>query len=129
MAPNGCYYAPYPSSQLVCSIGGNIAENSGGAHCLKYGFTVHHVLGVEATLPNGELVHSAARRSMPPGLDLLRRARRLRRHARGGDEGDAPNSSRPEAVLTLLAGFESIEAAGGAVRQSSPRALFRRRSK
>ena len=48
VAPFGYYYAPDPSSQLICSIGGNVAENSGGAHCLKYGFTVHHVLGVEA---------------------------------------------------------------------------------
>ena len=48
VAPSGYYYAPDPSSQLICSIGGNVAENSGGAHCLKYGFTVHHVLGVEA---------------------------------------------------------------------------------
>ena len=51
VAPYGYYYAPDPSSQQVCSIGGNVAENSGGAHCLKYGFTVHHVLGVEAVLP------------------------------------------------------------------------------
>ena len=55
-APFGGHYAPDPSSQLVCSIGGNIAENSGGAHCLKYGFTVHHVLGVEAVLPNGDSI-------------------------------------------------------------------------
>ena len=48
VAAAGCYYAPDPSSQVVCSIGGNVAENSGGAHCLKYGFTVHHVLGAEA---------------------------------------------------------------------------------
>src|ERR1043166_7487737 len=56
VAPSGCYYAPDPSSQIVCSIGGNIAENSGGAHCLKYGFTVHHVLGAEVVLPDGELL-------------------------------------------------------------------------
>ena len=56
VSPFGYYYAPDPSSQQVCSIGGNIAENSGGAHCLKYGFTVHHVLAVEAVLPDGELV-------------------------------------------------------------------------
>ena len=56
VAPAGYYYAPDPSSQLICSIGGNVAENSGGAHCLKYGFTVHHVLGVEAVLPDGEMV-------------------------------------------------------------------------
>ena len=71
VAPFGCYYAPDPSSQIVCSIGGNIAENSGGAHCLKYGFTVHHVLGVEAVLPNGELVHIGGAALDAPGLDLL----------------------------------------------------------
>ena len=67
VAPYGYYYAPDPSSQQVCSIGGNVAENSGGAHCLKYGFTVHHVLAVEAVLPNGELrARSAARCPMRP---------------------------------------------------------------
>ena len=60
VAPFGYYYAPDPSSQQVCSIGGNVAENSGGAHCLKYGFTVHHVLEVEAVLPDGELVRIGA---------------------------------------------------------------------
>src|SRR5438309_1740689 len=54
---HGFYYAPDPSSQQICSIGGNVAENSGGAHCLKYGFTVHHVVGLELVLPNGEMVH------------------------------------------------------------------------
>ena len=67
MAPLGYYYAPDPSSQQVCSIGGNVAENSGGAHCLKYGFTVHHVLEVEAVMPDGELVRI--------GSSLARRAR------------------------------------------------------
>src|SRR3954462_323675 len=71
VAPFDCYYAPDPSSQVVCSIGGNIAENSGGAHCLKYGFTVHHVLGVEAVLPNGELVHIGGPLVDTPGPDLL----------------------------------------------------------
>ena len=52
----GFYYAPDPSSQQVCTIGGNVAENSGGAHCLKYGFTVNHVLAAEIVLPDGELV-------------------------------------------------------------------------
>jgi glycolate oxidase len=55
VAPFGYYYAPDPSSQQVCSIGGNVAENSGGAHCLKYGFTVHHVLEVETVMPDGQL--------------------------------------------------------------------------
>jgi glycolate oxidase len=51
VAPDGFYYAPDPSSQQVCSIGGNVAENSGGAHCLKYGFTTNHVTGLEVVLP------------------------------------------------------------------------------
>ena len=54
--PHGYYYAPDPSSQQVCSIGGNVAENSGGAHCLKYGFTTNHVLGAEFVTPQGEVV-------------------------------------------------------------------------
>ena len=57
VAPHGYFYAPDPSSQSVCTIGGNVAENSGGAHCLKYGFTTTHVLGMEVVLPTGELVH------------------------------------------------------------------------
>src|SRR5262249_35554635 len=70
VAPFDCYYAPDPSSQVVCSIGGNIAENSGGAHCLKYGFTVHHVLGVEAVLPDGSLVQLGGTTLDAPGFDL-----------------------------------------------------------
>ena len=77
VAPFGCYYAPDPSSQQVCSIGGNIAENSGGAHCLKYGFTVHHVLGVEAVLPNGDLIHVGGATLDRAGPRSARRARRL----------------------------------------------------
>ena len=110
----GCYYAPDPSSQIVCSIGGNIAENSGGAHCLKYGFTVHHVLGVDAVLPDGELVHLGGMLDAP-GLDLL--------PVIVGSEGTLAVVTkatlrllrRPEAVLTLLAGFNSIDEAGEAV--------------
>src|SRR6185437_2006184 len=56
VAPDGYYYAPDPSSQQVCSIGGNVAENSGGAHCLKYGFTTTHVLGIDVVLPSGDMV-------------------------------------------------------------------------
>ena len=71
VAPFGLYYAPDPSSQQVCSIGGNVAENSGGAHCLKYGFTLHHVLGLEAVLPDGTLVHLGGPVVAPPGFDLV----------------------------------------------------------
>ena len=76
-APLGYYYAPDPSSQIVCSIGGNVAENSGGAHCLKYGFTTHHVLGLEVVLPDGKRVSLGARRlarvaRLRPGWDVHR---------------------------------------------------------
>jgi glycolate oxidase len=117
VAAAGCYYAPDPSSQIACSIGGNIAENSGGAHCLKYGFTVHHVLGVEAVLPDGELVHLGGSVLDAPELDLLA--------VLVGSEGTLAIVTkatlrllrRPEAVLTLLAGFGSIDEAGAAVSE------------
>ena len=115
VAPLGLYYAPDPSSQSVCSIGGNIAENSGGAHCLKYGFTVHHVLGVEVVLPNGDLVTIGGSTLDTPGLDLL--------GVFIGSEGTLGVVTKatlrllpkPDAVLTLLAAFDSVDQAGGAV--------------
>lgn len=70
VAPYGLYYAPDPSSQQVCSVGGNVAENSGGAHCLKYGFTVNHVLGLEVVLPDGEMVELGGAALDAPGYDL-----------------------------------------------------------
>ena len=115
VAQDGYYYAPDPSSQVVCSIGGNVAENSGGAHCLKYGFTVHHVLGLEAILPDGELVHFGGPALDAPGLDLL--------GVLVGSEGTLAVVTeitlnllrKPAAVRTLLAAFDSTEAAGNAV--------------
>jgi glycolate oxidase len=117
VAPHGYYYAPDPSSQSICSIGGNVAENSGGAHCLKYGFTVHHVLGVEAVLANGDMVHLGGPALDAPGLDLL--------SALVGSEGTLAVVTKitlrivrvPEAVKTILAAFESTEAAGVAVSE------------
>jgi glycolate oxidase len=70
LAPDGYYYAPDPSSQSVCSIGGNVGENSGGAHCLKYGFTVNHVLGMKLVLPDGELIEVGGPTLDAPGYDL-----------------------------------------------------------
>ena len=115
VAPFGYYYAPDPSSQVICSIGGNVAENSGGAHCLKYGFTVHHVLALEAVLPDGELIHVGGSAHDAPGLDLL--------GVMVGSEGTLAVVTKvtlrllrqPEAVQTLLAAFDSSEAAGNAV--------------
>ncbi|GAB3141078.1 FAD-linked oxidase C-terminal domain-containing protein [Microbispora hainanensis] len=108
----GYYYAPDPSSQQVCSIGGNVAENSGGAHCLKYGFTVNHVLAAEIVTPDGDIVELSA---MDAGYDLL--------GAFIGSEGTLGIATKitvrlsraPEAVTTLLAAFTSIEAGGHAV--------------
>jgi len=115
VSPFGYYYAPDPSSQQVCSIGGNIAENSGGAHCLKYGFTVHHVLAVEAVLPDGELIEIGSTLADAPGPDLL--------GLLIGSEGTLAVVTkavlrvlrRPESVQTLLAAFDTISAAGAAV--------------
>jgi glycolate oxidase len=68
---NGFYYAPDPSSQIACSIGGNVAENAGGVHCLKYGLTTHNVLGVELVLMSGEVVRIGGKVIGAEGLDLL----------------------------------------------------------
>jgi glycolate oxidase len=70
-APHGLYYAPDPSSQIACTIGGNVAENSGGVHCLKYGLTVHNVLRVRGVTMQGESVEFGSRAPDAPGLDLL----------------------------------------------------------
>jgi glycolate dehydrogenase FAD-linked subunit len=112
---DGFYYAPDPSSQQVCSIGGNVAENSGGAHCLKYGFTTNHVTGLEVVLPDGELVHLGGKAPDPPGYDLL--------GAFVGSEGTLGIATKvtlrllrkPEAVRTLMAAFEGTDHAGDAV--------------
>jgi glycolate oxidase len=115
VADAGFFYAPDPSSQQVCTIGGNVAENSGGAHCLKHGFTVHHVTGLTLVLPDGEVVELGGKALDPDGPDLL--------GVVVGSEGTLGIVTRvtlrivrrPEAVCTLLAGFESTDAAGAAV--------------
>ena len=71
VAADGFYYAPDPSSQQVCTIGGNVAENSGGAHCLKYGFTVNHVSASIVVLPDGDVVTARRPSIESPGPDLL----------------------------------------------------------
>lgn len=72
ISSKGYYYAPDPSSQYACTIGGNVAENAGGAHCLKYGVTTNHILGLEVVLPNGEIIEvGKSGISDFPGYDLL----------------------------------------------------------
>ncbi len=80
------FYPPDPSSQIVCTIGGNVAENSGGAHCFKYGFTTNYVTGLELVLPDGELVQVGGKRARPARLRPAGRLRRLGGHARRGDQ-------------------------------------------
>ncbi len=117
VAPHGYFYAPDPSSQQVCSIGGNVAENSGGAHCLKYGFTTTHVLGLEVVLPDGSVVHLGAKTLDRPGYDLA--------GVFVGSEGTLGVATkiilrivkRPEVVQTLLAAFNSTNEAGAAVSE------------
>jgi glycolate oxidase len=129
VAPFGYYYAPDPSSQQVCSIGGNVAENSGGAHCLKYGFTVHHILAVEAVLPNGDLVEIGSPLADAPGPDVL--------GLLVGSEGTLAIVTkavvrilrRPQSVQTLLAAFDTISEAGEAVSQIISAGLFLRPSR
>src|SRR5467141_832327 len=115
VAPQEYFYAPDPSSQSICSIGGNVAENSGGAHCLKYGFTTTHVLGLEVVLPDGSLVHLGGKTLDTPGYDLA--------GVFVGSEGTLGVATkiilrivkRPECIRTLLAAFNSTNEAGAAV--------------
>jgi len=113
--PQEYFYAPDPSSQSVCSIGGNVAENSGGAHCLKYGFTTTHVLGLEIVMADGSLIHLGGKTLDTPGYDLA--------GVFVGSEGTLGIATkvilrivkRPECIRTLLAAFPSPNEAGAAV--------------
>jgi glycolate oxidase len=117
LAPHGYYYAPDPSSQSVCTIGGNVAENSGGAHCLKYGFTVNHVLGVRLVTSDAETIEIGAWNGAPDalGYDLL--------GVVVGSEGLLGIVTEvlvrilrvPEATRTIFATFPSTDEAGAAV--------------
>ncbi|AXH94963.1 FAD-linked oxidase C-terminal domain-containing protein [Ornithinimicrobium avium] len=112
--PQGYYFAPDPSSQQICSIGGNVAENSGGAHCLKYGFTSNHVLSLDVVTPDGEQVTLGTEAPDAPGYDLV--------GAFVGSEGTLGVATRatvrlvrlPQEVRTVLAGFASTDQAGAA---------------
>jgi glycolate dehydrogenase FAD-linked subunit len=115
VAAAGFYYAPDPSSQIACTIGGNVAENSGGVHCLKYGLTTNNVLGVEIVLANGEVVRLGGRELEPAGLDLL--------GVVVGSEGllgvvtevTVRILPTPEAARVILIGFPTVAAAAECV--------------
>ncbi|MEO8909617.1 MAG: FAD-linked oxidase C-terminal domain-containing protein [Gemmatimonadaceae bacterium] len=111
VAPHGLLYAPDPSSEAACTIGGNVAENAGGPHCLKYGVTLNHVLAMTVVLPSGEVVELGSKVGECDGYDL--------RGAFIGSEGcfglaldvTVKLMPRPQSVRTLLADFMSIDAA------------------
>src|SRR5262249_22179149 len=106
------FYPPDPSSQIVCTIGGNVAENSGGAHCFKYGFTTTYVMGLEVVLPDGEVVQLGGVEPDQPGYDLT--------GAFVGSEGTLGIATkvwlrvvpRPESIRLLVAFFDSTYDAG-----------------
>ena len=113
--PHGLHYAPDPSSQTACTIGGNVAENAGGPHCLKYGVTMNHVLAAAVVLPDGEVVRLEAPRDDETGIDLL--------GAFVGSEGcfgiavdiTVKLTSNPARVCTMLADFMTVDGAAEAV--------------
>lgn len=115
VAKHGLYYAPDPSSQIACSIGGNVNENSGGVHCLKYGLTLHNVLRVRAVLMNGDVVEFGSMAPDAPGLDLLA--------VLIGSEGmlgvvtevTVKLVPKPKLARVIMASFDDIEKGGNAV--------------
>ncbi|MES9936782.1 MAG: FAD-binding protein, partial [Sedimenticola sp.] len=114
-AAHGLYYAPDPSSQIACTIGGNVAENSGGVHCLKYGLTVHNILELKMVTPQGELITIGGGALDSPGYDLLALLT--------GSEGMlgvvvevlVKLLPSPERAQVLLAAFDDVERAASAV--------------
>jgi glycolate oxidase len=123
VGPHGFYYAPDPSSQQACTIGGNIANNSGGPHTLKYGVTVNHVLGLEVVMPDGEIVWLGGRTREALGYDLV--------GVFVGSEGTFGIATKivvrilrkPAAVKTVLAVFDQIDQASAAVSAIIARGL------
>jgi glycolate oxidase len=115
VAHAGFYYAPDPSSQIACSIGGNVAENSGGVHCLKYGMTTNNLLGCEIVLMNGEIIKVGGKAAEPSGYDLL--------GIITGSEGllgviteiTVRILQKPETARALMVGFAEVEEAGKCV--------------
>ena len=123
LAPKGYYYAPDPSSQQACTIGGNIANNSGGPHTLKYGVTTNHVLGLEVVMPDGEIVWLGGKTRESQGYDLV--------GVFVGSEGTFGIATKivvrilkqPQAVKTVLAVFDEVDHASAAVSEIIARGL------
>ncbi len=115
VAERGFYYAPDPSSQIACTIGGNVAENSGGVHCLKYGLTAHNLLGVELVLPDGEVVRLGGRHLDCGHYDLLGLVTGSEGLLGVVTEATVRILKRPASARALLVGFPSAQSAGACV--------------
>ena len=111
----GLYYAPDPSSQIACSIGGNVNENSGGVHCLKYGLTLHNVLRVRGVLMNGEIVEFGSLAPDSPGLDLLAIVLGSEGMLAVVTEVTVKLVAKPKLARVIMASFDDIEKGGNAV--------------
>jgi len=114
-APFGLYYAPDPSSQIACSIGGNVAENAGGVHCLKYGLTVHNVMRVRAVTIDGEIVEFGGHALDAPGYDLLALAIGSEGMLAVTTEITVRLTPKPQLARCVLAAFDDVAKAGDAV--------------
>src|ERR1700736_2451947 len=112
---HGLYYAPDPSSQIACTIGGNVAENSGGVHCLKYGLTVHNVLRVRGYTMDGELLELGSGALDSPGLDLLAIVIGSEGLLLVATETTVKLIPRPQLAQLVMASFDDVAKAGEAV--------------
>lgn len=113
--PHGLYYAPDPSSQIACTIGGNVNENSGGVHCLKYGLTVHNVLRVRAVMMDGEVVEFGSEAPDAPGLDLLATVIGSEGMLAVVTEVTVRLIPKPQLAQVIMASFDNVETGGNAV--------------
>jgi glycolate oxidase len=114
-APHGLYYAPDPSSQIACSIGGNVSENSGGVHCLKYGLTLHNVLRLRGFTIDGEPIELGSEAPDAPGYDLLALAIGSEGMLMVVTEVTVKLLPKPQFARVIMASFDDVEKAGGAV--------------
>ena len=126
-APYGLYYAPDPSSQIACTIGGNVAENSGGVHCLKYGMTLHNVLRVPATRRRASRWNSARRPLTRAGLDLLAIVIGSEGMLAVIDRGHREARAEAQLARCIMASFPTIESAGRRGGERDRRAASSRR--
>jgi glycolate oxidase len=116
-APYGLYYAPDPSSQIACTIGGNVAENSGGVHCLKYGLTVHNVLRVRGVTIEGDVVEFGSHALDAPGLDLLAVLVGSEGMLAVATEVTVKLVPKPALAQVIMASFDDVEVGGDAVAE------------